>query len=86
MLSTITRAQGMGLLHFAPLPLSRAEALEELKQSSYFDYLKGRVMKVDLSKDELCVRMYDRDSGKGSAASALSELSAKRDTLLQQVG
>lgn len=80
------RAQGMGFLHFTPEPLSRAEALEELKRIERFDYLKGRVMKVDLSNNELHVGLYDRDNGEGSSASALSELITKRDTLLQQVG
>lgn len=38
----------------------------------YFDYLRGRVMKVELSGDELNPRLYDRDNGQGAAARALA--------------
>lgn len=37
----------------------------------YFDYLKGRVMKVDLSKDELDTRLYNRDNGPNAAEDAI---------------
>lgn len=40
----------------------------------YFDYLKGRVMKVDLSKDEIETAMYDRDNGQGAAEIVINEL------------
>src|SRR5438105_3753792 len=74
-----SKPQGMGFLHFDPTPMSRDEAARLLngedKQnhtsgyhcSTYFDYLKGRVMKVDLSGDQLDPRLYDRDNGKGAA-------------------
>lgn len=39
-----------------------------------FDYLKGRVMKVDLSGDEFDESLYDRDLGKGAAARAIQSL------------
>ncbi|GAG30986.1 unnamed protein product, partial [marine sediment metagenome] len=38
---------------------------------TYFDYLKGRVMKINLSSDELRTALYDRDNGEGAAAQAL---------------
>lgn len=50
--------------------MKEAEAL--LKNSTYFDYLKGRVMKVDLSGDEFDPWFYDRANGAGSAARAIS--------------
>lgn len=37
----------------------------------YFDYLQGRVMKVDLAGDELDPRLYDRDNGEGAARRAI---------------
>jgi len=37
----------------------------------YFDYLKGRVMKVDLSKDELNTALYNRDNGPNAAEDAI---------------
>ena len=40
----------------------------------YFDYLNGRVMKIDLSEDMLDPWLYDRDNGEGAAARALTEI------------
>ena len=37
----------------------------------YFDYLYGRVMKVDLSKDTFDPFLYDRDNGQGAAERAI---------------
>lgn len=39
-----------------------------------FDYLLGRPLKVDLSKDEISVGLYDRDHGEGAALKALQPL------------
>ena len=50
----------------------------------YFDYLHGRVMKVDLSRDNLDPRLYDRDNGPGAAAIALSGLLAKAELESEQ--
>ena len=66
--------QGLGFLHYNPAPLSEDEATELLKETTYFDYLKGRVMKVDLSKDELRTGLYNRDNGAGAAECALQSL------------
>ena len=66
---------GMGILHFDPRPMTIEEAAKLLEQSTYFDYLKGRVMKVDLSGDEFDPWLYDRDNGEGAAARALASIS-----------
>lgn len=59
---------GLGFLHFDPMDMTVAEAEEILNQTTYFDYLKGRVMKVDLSSDDSFEEwLYDRDNGKGAA-------------------
>jgi hypothetical protein len=42
--------------------------------NQYYDYLRGRVMKVDLSKDQLKTGLYDRDNGEGAAERALAPL------------
>jgi hypothetical protein len=68
---------GLGILHYTPENMQRPEAEELLKQTKTFDYLKGRVMKVDLSGDELRVGSYDRDNGDGAAARALAGLIAR---------
>lgn len=69
-----SKAQGMGLLHFDPKPMSTQEAAELLQSYQYFDYLKGRIMKIDLSGNWLDPRLYDRDNGEGAAARALAHL------------
>lgn len=45
--------------------------------SIYFDYLHGRVMKVDIGGDTLNGRMYDRDNGQGAAERIVAALRAK---------
>ena len=62
---------GMGFLHYDPTPMTEAEAENLLSHSKYFDYLKGRVMKVDLSTDKLDPWLYDRDNGQGAALRAI---------------
>jgi hypothetical protein len=68
---------GMGYLHYTPEPMPREEAAELLKQSDYFDYVKGRVMKVRIRGDELSPHMYDRDNGNGAAQAVVDSLRAK---------
>ncbi len=66
---------GMGFLHFTPEPMAREEAQAMLDAGqTYFDYVKGRVMKVDLSKDELWTGTYNRDNGTDAAELALQGL------------
>lgn len=69
-----SRPQGMGFLHYDPKPMTVEEARTILAQGVYFDYLKGRVLKVSLEKDEFEERLYDRDNGAGAAASAVNEV------------
>lgn len=68
------KPQGLGFLNFTPSPMTRDEADELLKGQNYFDYVKGRVMKVDLKGDALSPRWYDRDNGEGAAARAIATL------------
>ena len=37
----------------------------------YFDYVKGHVIKCDITNDEFEERLYDRDCGEGAAAKAI---------------
>lgn len=65
---------GMGILHFDPKPMTKEEAEEILKEGFDFDYLKGRVMKVNLDGDMMRVDLYDRDNGEGAAEKVISKL------------
>ena len=74
------RPQGLGFLQYDEKPMTEEEARELLRGQTYFDYLKGRVMKVDLSGDSLREDMYDRDNGAGSVERILSILRATGET------
>lgn len=69
-----SQAQGMGLVQSNPKTLTIEEAQGLLAKQSYFDYLKGRVLKVELSGDTLCSARYDRDNGIGAAERAISRM------------
>lgn len=75
-----SRAQGMGFMQYEAKPMTRAEAEQILEKTTYFDYLKGRVMKVDLSGDELDPRLYDRDNGQGAVQMAIEALKRSGET------
>lgn len=76
------KPQGMGFLHYDPKPMMADEAAELLKHQTYFDYLKGRVMKIDLKNDEVRTGAYNRDNGQNAAELAVEELkmSGKEDS------
>jgi len=67
-----SRPLGMGVLQYDTSYMSVEEAQAILNTGqTYFDYLKGRVMKVDLGGNELDPSLYDRDNGSGAAAAAI---------------
>ena len=70
-----SRPLELGILHFDPTPMTTEQAREILAEYTRFDYLQGRVMKVDLSGTKLDPRLYDRDNGLGAAAAALASVS-----------
>lgn len=77
-----SKPQGMGFLHFDPTPMSAAQAGHLLKETKDFDYLMGRVMKIDLGgkvvEDASGAKWlplnawgYDRDIGASAAERVL---------------
>lgn len=74
-----SKTQGMGRLHYTPELMTVQEAIEILEETNYFDYLKGRVMKVYLASDSLDTWGYDRDNGEGAAYQAISHLFVKQE-------
>ena len=69
--------QGMGFLQAVPegtVTVEHCKMLLETTGYPYFDYLYGRVLKVDLSKDEFDERLYDRDNGQGVAERVIRRL------------
>lgn len=73
-----SKQQGMGFLHTRGKDaMTAAQAQQELdavEGRPYFDYLHGRVMKIDLGKDDMQTWLYDRDNGQGAALAALTPL------------
>lgn len=71
---------GLGFIHYKPGPFPEEELDELLKlhhkgdTTFYFDYVKGRVMKVRLGKDTLDPWLYDRDNGEGAVARIVESL------------
>lgn len=64
----------MGILHYNPKPMTEEEAKELLgEKGCYFDYLAGRVMKLNFQADNPSIEewLYDRDNGPGAAQRAI---------------
>lgn len=73
-----SKPQGMGFLHFTPEDMTIEEAKNLLKRGMDFDYIQGRVMKVNLDSDiEFEEWLYDRDNGPGAAQRVIDELRCK---------
>lgn len=65
---------GMGFIHYNPTPMTVEQAEKLLQENTCFDYLQGRVMKIDLSNSELDVSSYNNDIGSGAAEKVIEEL------------
>ena len=72
-----SQVQGLGYSQAEPGEMTPEEGADLLKEQTYFDYLKGKVMKVDLKGDELKPFLYDRDNGTGAAQAAIDTLNTK---------
>ena len=80
------KIQGLGFLQACDGDMTTEQAQKLLegeqtpdypitRRDQYFDYLYGRVMKVNLTSDEeLDPRLYDRDNGEGAAAAAIDTI------------
>ena len=72
-----SKTQGLGFLQEA---VGRGFTVEDAREClesgrDYFDYVEGRVVKVDLSSGvEFNPAMYDRDLGDGAAQAAIDSL------------
>jgi hypothetical protein len=70
-----SKQQGLGFLDTRGaknMSLDDAKACISETPRLYFDYLFGRVLKVDLSKDSFDPWLYDRDNGEGAAERAIN--------------
>ena len=68
------RCIGNGIFNYDPKPMTVEEARKLLDGGqTYFDYVRGRVMKVSLMSDWLDTRLYNRDNGQEAAEYAILE-------------
>jgi hypothetical protein len=66
---------GLGIIHYkVNHVMDEKEAAELLEEQTYFDYHEGRLMKVDLSEDEVRTSLYNRDNGEGAAEAAVDAI------------
>lgn len=73
-----SRPQGLGFLWATDENMTIEEARELLEKDTYFDYIKSRVMKVNLSSDkEFDERLYDRDHWPGKAQYVIDKIREK---------
>jgi hypothetical protein len=76
----------MGFHNFDPDPMTKEEAQQIIDAgNTYFDYLKGRVMKIDISGDSIYPGSYDRDNGQGALEKAILALKTTKETNPQEV-
>lgn len=76
---------GLGFLALAnDMAVEEARKYIEGKNGDlYFDYVKGRPLKIDLSDDIVNTRFYDRDQGQGLAAKVIADL---RNNIIKSTG
>lgn len=76
------KVQGLGLLDYVSGEMTIQEAKDLLKMKQEFDYLHGRVMKVDLTSDiTFDERLYDENNGELAAITAINRLRFKETDL-----
>ena len=73
------KKQGLGLLNYKSSELTIDNTKKLLCDETYFDYLNGKVLKIDLETNELDPTLYDRDNGNGLCERVLK----KRNLLIE---
>lgn len=75
---THSHVQGLSVLSEREFDFREVEA-RIAGGNTYFDYLFGRVMKVDVSGDTMETYLYDRDCGHGKAAAVVAIMRAREE-------
>lgn len=74
--------QGLGLLDYVSGDMTIKEAKDLLRVKQEFDYLHGRIMKVDLTSDvAFDETLYDENNGELTAIKAINRLRFKETDL-----
>ena len=72
-----SQQQGMGFMDAtgaSEMSEDEASTILDGHGDGRFDYLRGRVMKIDISGDEANPALYDRDNGAGACAAAIDSI------------
>ncbi len=72
-----SKPQGLGFIHYDRNDMTTEQAREILKRGSDFDYLQGRVMKIDVGGGMIDTWGYDRDNGEGAAKGVVDAIRAR---------
>lgn len=81
-----SKPQGFGFFHYDPEPMTEAVAENTIaNQGMQFDYLKGRVMKIDIGGNELNTWGYNRDNGENAAEDIINLLRKTSDVNAEQI-
>ena len=74
------KPQGMGFLQYTPGLMTTQDAQQILDNgNTYFDYHNGRVMKIDLSSNEMRTGLYNRDNGENAAENAIAAIQTETE-------
>jgi hypothetical protein len=66
-----SKMQGASFIGGNGSPMDKEQAEKLIKKDTDFDYLNGKVMKVNLGGDILELWLYDRDNGEGAGLRAI---------------
>jgi len=86
-----SQPMGMGFLQARSGVMTREDALKIMEAGDdssrmfpgmrgprlYFDYVYGRPLKIDLSRDEMETRLFDRDNGEGRGERCIEAVRAR---------
>ena len=78
----------MGFIHYDPKPMNSEEARKIIEEqctpnSCYFDYLKGRLIKTEISKDKLDLYLYERDNTHVDIKSVINNLKESQTAIIE---
>ena len=77
--------QGMGVLDKnGRQEMNVEQARKHLDLTHDFDYLNGRVMKIDLSSAEVDTWLYNRENGEGAAERIIEQIRASMPPEIKQ--
>lgn len=65
-------SRGLGFSNYDPRPMNKKEAQDLLKRFTYFGYLPGRSLQIDLTYDIIDTSAYNKNNGAGAAEKAIS--------------